>query len=609
MLLFYTRFPSRAVFSSTDSTGPMTFSPFASFSRSLFLLTSGALLMAMGLLTGCDMQEAQTAAEEFEVVVELPSIETVASVQAIDLTSKTPVNRPITLTFAGPDAGSVIDAYSDPVSTLQLTGGFTSFGIENARAPSAEDPVELMVRAEADGYQPAVVSVRLNETGTTPVRIPMVREDPRQSPPGVSGTRAHARLSEGMLQETIRVSTPDDGASPAPKASSPHVTIDAGTQLTTAAGEPLQGDLTVDVATYETTDEGLMALPATLRNNAPGRSMAGAMRLRVSDAQGRVASSFTQAPDDASVVTHAQTTASAPGMRHSSSGGIEFTLNTGTVSNEMALSHYVLRIQNGDDVVEVYVPLSVVQGESLTFGIQGNQLVVGDETHTISDLVGDSGNLYIGLQGVASQTCTPRGTIEIDPNGQTGSATVMVSDNGLYYETSVSLPTSGTASVAVSSLVTDSSLPDIDTDWAVQAVAPNGEVTSAEADLCTHTTTTLTLPRPPANTIDATVEVHPNCPAGESIPFTGNLDGYVLNYRKAGSSADFQPVPGRNVTMYSTDTAFEKGEVLMENVEPNTTYEFYGAFDGDSGYRDITMPGTNGGTVPFTDQEISNHCQ
>lgn len=577
-------------------------------------------MLASVVLTGCDTYEAQQAVDDFSVVVELPAIETVASVQVMDLATRAPVAREVTLTFDGADADAVVDVYSDPISSTRLRGGFTSFGINNLRVPAADDPVELVVHAEARGYQTTSVPLRIDETGTVSVRIPMLRDDPRQSPPGVTGERQKANADNGVLAQDVSFTqepAPSTESADAQETARPRtdVRMARGTQLADASGTPLRGRLTVDLSTYDNSADGLRAMPAQLRSDAPGRSTVSALRLKVTDADGRVASRFEAGSEEA--LRHAAANRTRHGVAHSSTSsstssstnGLSFTLSTGTVPQAMDLSHYVLRLQSGTDVVDVHVPLSVVSGDSLTFGVQGSTLLVGSETHDISTLAASTDAYYISLQGVATQTCTPSGSIVIDPNGHTGSVTLTASGNGLYYEKTVSVTAGHTKSVAVDALVTDASLPDITSAWPVVAAAPNGEATSAEMDLCSSASRTLTLPAPSSSLIDATVNLEPGCPAGQSIPFTGNIDGYVLNYRKAGTTADFQPVPGSAVTVYSTDTAFEGADVGLTNVDPNADYEFYGAFDGNSGYRTITMPATNGGTVTFTDSEISQHCQ
>lgn len=563
-----------------------------------FLRYALVALAAAGLFTACDLQDVQQAADDFRVVVELPPIETVANVQVMDLRTHAPVNRAVTLTFDGPDAGAVIDAYSDPISKAALKGGFTTFGIDNARVPSSGDPVRLRVKAEAEGYLTTTVPVVIDEPGTANVRVRLVPDDPRQSPEGVAGSRTHANVDRGALRKDVAASTSVSKASGA----SAHAaaSIPKGTALYAADGSPLSGRLTVDLAAYEANDKGLRALPASVRENKDGRSLVSAARLRVQDAQGRTAARFG---------TNGTAMTTKAGASAKSVAGLSLTLSTGTVSSNMALSHYVLRLEDGTDVVEVYVPMAAVDGAGLTVGVQGSQLIVSGVAHDISTLTGSSGDLYLSLSGVASRTCTPSGTINVAANGHTGTGALTVGGNGLYYEKSISVTGGQTTSVSVSNLVTDPTLPDVSTEWPVTAIAPNGETTTALVDLCGGGTATMTLPAPSSSLIDATVSVDPNCPAGQQIPFTGEVDGYVLNYRKAGTTADFQPVSGNAVTVTSTDTYLTGVDVQMTNVEASTDYEFYAAFDGESGYRTITMPATDGGTVVFTDSEFTQHCQ
>lgn len=540
------------------------------------------LLVGVGLLTGCDLQSVQDEVNDFKIIVELPPINTVANVQLIDLQTRQPIAGTVDLAFGGPDAGAVIDAYSDPIATARARGGFTGFGIANGRIPTESNPVRLRVAARADGYLPTTVPVAITDTGSAPVRILMVPDDPRQAPTGTSGTRVTATVARGTVTDPVDAVA----ASVASKASA---RIAPGTRLVDAAGDPLDGRLTVDLMSYENRGDGLRALPADVRTPVTGGRLVSAARLRITDSRGRKAASFQR-------------------VAKSGGTGLSLTLSTGIVTSAMEASYYVLRLQNGTDIVDVHVPASIVDGDSLTFGVNGSQLVVGDETHDISTLAATAGDLYISLQGVAPKTCTPSGTIQIDPNGHTGTATLTAGNSGLFYELPVAVVAGTTASVTLTSLIPDASVPSLASDWTLTAIAPNGDVQTATADVC-GTTTAVTLPAPSSSLIDAFVSVDPGCPAGTSIPFTGNVDGYVLNYRKAGTTADFQPVPGGNVTVHSTDTAFQGVDVKLLNVEGGQDYEFYASFDGESGSRIVTMPTIDGGTTTITDAEFSQHCQ
>jgi hypothetical protein len=431
----------------------------------------------------------------------------------------------------------------------------------------------------------------------------MMQEAPHQAPRGVSAIRRHATAGSGILQKEVFARTPDV-KSPAAEAK-----IAEGTVLRDAHGTPLQGRLTVDLASYAASSDGLRALPASVKAQDDGRVVLSTYRVKVRDDAGRVATQFGSAPRGGP--------AGDPAGSRAKSGttGLSLTLSTGSVSTAMELSHYVLRLKSGLSTVDVLVPLSVVKDNSLTFGVQGTQLIVGGVAHDISALVTTASSLLLGqglflsLQGQAAQTCTPSVTLDLVSNGQSGTATVAVGGSGLFYESAVSISTGQTKSVSITSVISDPTVPSSPTEWPVTVVAPDGQVATALVDVCGSGNTTIPLPAPSSSLIDATINVEPGCPAGQAIPFAGSIDGYVLSYRKAGTSTAFQPVPGSNVTIFSTNDTFAGIDVHLPNVEAGQNYEFYGSFDGQTGYRTITMPSVNGGSTTFTDTEFSKHCQ
>jgi hypothetical protein len=547
------------------------------------LFFSPLLILLLIGLTACDLASVQEEVEDFNIVVELPKIRTVANVQVMDINTRQPVAQDLTLTVDGPDAGSVIDAYSAPITEARVRGGFAAIGLDNARVPSPTDPVRLQLRATAEGYLPASRIVAIDDTGSVAIRLLMVPETPRQAPEGTQGTRTSIPVRKGMVAKPVAVTV---NGQPGASVSA---TLAPETRLLDGNGQPLDGDLSLDLMSYDINESGLRALPDDVRETVSGGTLVSVTRLRVTDGKGRLAAQF---------------------QRTAKTGtGLSLNLTTGTVTAAMEATHYILRLQSGTDVVDVYVPTELVSGGSLSLGISGDQLIVNGVAHDISTLASQTGDLYISLQGVSPTTCLPGGTIQIDPNGHTGTVTLAASGNGLFYEKQVSVTSGQTTTVNMSTLVLDLTVPDLGTDWPITALAPNGDVTTTSANVCGSGTTPLTLPSASASLIDVTVAVDPGCPAGQDIAFVGNVDGYVLNVRKAGTTIDFQPVPGGNVVIHSTDTSFEGMDVALNNVEPSQDYEFYAAFDGNSGSKIITMPSTNGGITTVTDNELSKHCQ
>ena len=134
--------------------------------RGLRKIGAGVLLTAALLTIGsCDFDAAKEAFDAFDVIVELEPINTVVAGLIVDANGNDLVEVDVTLRFAGTDAGAVIDMFSDPIQQQHVEGGLTSFGIQNSRVPSVNDPVILRVLAEAEGYMPGSATLQLDDVG------------------------------------------------------------------------------------------------------------------------------------------------------------------------------------------------------------------------------------------------------------------------------------------------------------------------------------------------------------------------------------------------------------------------------------------------------------
>src|SRR5687768_12043358 len=92
-----------------------------------------ALLLTLTAgMAGCDLTDLKDAVDDFDLIIELPPINTVVNAQIVDVRTQDPIGVPVVLTFSGSNASRLIDAYSDPITTLTVRNGQASFGIDNA---------------------------------------------------------------------------------------------------------------------------------------------------------------------------------------------------------------------------------------------------------------------------------------------------------------------------------------------------------------------------------------------------------------------------------------------------------------------------------------------
>jgi hypothetical protein len=564
---------------------PMTYSTPTS---PCILITTALLLLAT---TACDLEGVSDAANDLGVVVHLDPIETIVNVQVTDLRTGKPVTRPVDLTFEGDVP--VVDAFSDPIGGMEVRGGFAAVGLESGWAVGPANPARLTLRARSEGYLPVTRTVAIDESGTATVSLGMVAEHPRQAPSGAHGTRQTLTATSAAGPSEEPATAPVEVAAGPSGEAIATARIDRDVRFRTADGRALEGALRADLVSYEPTGDGLRALTSTIGEVPNGRMVAGAVRFRVRDAEGRTAARFDR-----------------PRAKSTTTSGVQLTLQTGqTITDGLRMSHYVLSVVDAasGQTVEIFVPSSVVAGENLTIELDGGDLVVGGTRTAISSLVGTQG-LVLVLQGQAAQTCSVAGAVDVVSNGQTGTFTIAVAGNGLFYEATRTITATQTKTVQLANVVTGD-VPVFGSTWNVFVQAPDNTERGVTVDVCAASTATIDLPVPLTGLIEATVHVDPNCPAGQKVPYTGPVDGYALNYRKAGTTNAFQSVPRASVTVHTTDTEFLGADVTLPGVEAGIGYEFHGTFDGQSDSRIITMPLVAGGVTTFTDSQLTQHCQ
>lgn len=247
-------------------------------------LALGAL-MALALV-GCDIQAAKDAFNDFDLIIELEPINTVLNGIIVDNSSGELVNAE--LEFSGPGAGVLIDAYSDPITSLHAESGVVTFGIQNAVVPSEGSPVELTVTATSEGYYTTSETFEITETGDIQFTVTMNRSDVNASVTGTSTARSTGTSTDsgGAVTQSTTVATLQTAQTNATAA----VAVPAGAIALTAAGAPLTGQLTIDVRSYDS-GAGLAALPTAARQRSDGTNQAvgGAAFFKMTDSNGNVA--------------------------------------------------------------------------------------------------------------------------------------------------------------------------------------------------------------------------------------------------------------------------------------------------------------------------------
>jgi hypothetical protein len=249
-------------------------------------------------LTGCDTGPLSTLVDDLEVRLEVPGLNTMMSVMIVDGATRNPILGDVRVTVTGADALSVIDPiFYEAIGTTTTPSGLLVLGVADNRPPSVGSPVRFNLFISAPGFVSTSYSIALDQPGTPSFEVPLVRA---QTPPeGVAVvTQAGAVSNTGATTTALTVVTPNEPQSGAAAS----VQIPSGTVLVTAAGTPLQGQVSAQVAYFNNQSESsLSAFPGGFDLVRPvgypegAFITAGFASVNITDGQGRRAANLSNA--------------------------------------------------------------------------------------------------------------------------------------------------------------------------------------------------------------------------------------------------------------------------------------------------------------------------
>jgi len=566
---------------------------FVSMTRSVLAsLLVGTVLL---IVSGCDFNAASDAFDEFDIVVELPPLATVVNVQAIDASTNAPVSGAVRVAFEGEDASEVVDIYSDPLSSMRFEDGFASFGLDSTRSPSSDNPARLRLRVQAAGYVPTSAPVRITREGSITRTLRLTPDDPERAPAGTQGRRQRTSTADGVTTSDVELQT--DPTSDDPSAAQASASIPQGTTLKTANGVPLQGQVTTDLSVYDNSADAQNLLPAEALENGDGsrRLIQGALRFHVTDEGGQRAGQFDNVEGSPTSVT-----ADLPALSLQNGTPVLVFVNPETGETTRVTPKTSSAAQAPPAKTHGGWHLSL-NGDRVTITSPGGLAFGPIPVRVLSETISTFG---VELPN----TCSPTGELVVNRNGQSGAIDISFASQGLSVEASFS--DASDAVVITPSDLFDGQIPDIG-PVEVTVTAPDDQSQTVTVNWCSGSAEA-TLPTPDVNRIDTAVELLPDCPAGQSIPVSGTVDGYTVNYRAAGSSNPYRSVAKDDVEIFTsgTPTTFDRALVKLFNVTPGQDYEFIGTLGSEGSSRQtLTMPAQDGEVLQTTDAELNDLCE
>jgi len=238
--------------------------------------------------------------DDVKLILNLAPVKTTVAVDFVDpKTRSTLEDVSVQVSIGGPDQAKVVDLGHEPVSSFIVEDGLLSFGFDANFQPKEDSPLQILLIAKAAGYLTTTLPINVASEDAYSYTISMINKN--NPPDGISTISENSGFAStnGQVENRIQMSTPPETESGA----SASINIPAGTVITDADGQPLQGSLTVDITYFSAmSEEALLNFPGgfavIINPNEEGESenaafvTAGFAAIDVSDQSGHEASIF-----------------------------------------------------------------------------------------------------------------------------------------------------------------------------------------------------------------------------------------------------------------------------------------------------------------------------
>jgi len=570
--------------------------------RNSFLIV---FMVAFGLTAAvsCDFQAADDAFNDFDIILGLDPINTVVSGVIVDSGSGDLIDA--RLTFSGPGASVLIDAYSDPLSSLHAESGTLTFGIRNSSIPTEGSPVEVVVTATAQNYYTTSREITISEVGEGFFELEMTRNDVHVPTAGTSGL-SDSRVSTngaGAIQQALSIQTQ---ALASGLQAQLFVNVAQSSRPVTGSGAALVGGLSTDIRVFDSAD-GLGALPAAAKKSASGTSLAlvGASFFRMSDSAGRVAVNF---------------------LTGSGKGGAACAANATSIVLTSSRADVISAIQaaGGSAAVDVYAytpadghnALGGTINASIENGLARLELCFGAAGAFNTALIGDASAGIIftfALSGSSVSVQTLGNTVSVNNPGSAAiNAVFRLVGPGINFSQDKTVP-AGSSTYSLGTLVGQAGAVSLvqNGTYALSATLESGAPASVPVSGPASGSTSITLPAS-LGLVQFDFTVTMACPAGQKFEVQvseSSLDALQITYKAQVADAKWKALPsGAAANPVVTSGSVVLGGTLM--MRPNTTYQVIGTLGDKSGSVTQTSPGAAGAwKINLPPKDIGLSCK
>ena len=212
-----------------------------SFSTTLKFLALACFAVFLLYFPGCDITDP---AEGIKAIMNTKERTTTVAVILRDAATNEPVgfdnNNKVRVTIEGKDKDKVIDLVNRKKTEFESVKGFISFAFLDDVVPDINNPLEIIIIAEADGFITTSLPLTITIPENNPVEIMMVNtSSPPEGVVGEVNQPIGSTSSTGHATSDIQFGT---GRDPITNTRASFF-IRNDTRITTSTGNPLQGQL------------------------------------------------------------------------------------------------------------------------------------------------------------------------------------------------------------------------------------------------------------------------------------------------------------------------------------------------------------------------------
>ncbi|MDG5766176.1 hypothetical protein QA596_01775 [Balneolales bacterium ANBcel1] len=533
-------------------------------------------------LVSCDLSDLNDAFDDFGVIVQLDAIETTNSILLLDSSTGQLITEELEIQFTGPNADDVIDMYSDPVSSARVRSGILNLNLSNDLSPTDDDPAVVTLVLRNPNYLTTTRTVTINETGFGSNVIRVMRRDAEVS--GVYSAVDNSGVSDaqGSVSTPIGVQSSDNPD----EAYAARFSVSEGTVIADASGNPLTGQISTELTYFSPDDpDALNALPIdNLTLNGDILVSAGLVTLSMRDQNNREAATLSGDDGGALLELTIDDNFEHPGSGEPLRAGDELIIAVLNEQNEIA----------GYETITIGEAAGKQKANKQP-GYESAGLPISVPRIIFSGFSGPTGITPLGnmLIVVTAASIPTTMQVGINRNGNTGSILVNLRRTG--FNRDVTIP-AGNSSHTVPRIPCGT--------YTYTAELPGGTVIGT-FNPCDNSSINITLPPPPANLIDANVNVTLQCRnAGDKLRVT-DIPGSSVSFRKADGSGSWRTT--RPTWNFDEDNnELIGGSALVAGVESGEDYTFSINYDDDQYTSTINMSGISVEHTEIIDDDVCN---